>query len=141
MRNPPVAFFLCIALTWTAHAQEASKQEIWICQGAYQAAPGAPVTPQTRTLILAGGSDQAVMKSDGTERRGRYEASGQHVAAWFEVSGTSGEKLLEEATLGRVTGRLAANLQRADGSRAGVYRGGCRPAELEGPGAGAAGGK
>jgi hypothetical protein len=131
MQRLPISIVFAIALSGATHAAESpntENTEIWTCRGAYQTAPGEEVKPQERTLTLYLGTPKAVMKVEGTQYQGRFEASGQHVAAWFEIAGAGGERLIEEATLGRVTGRLAAHVERKDGARVGVYRGACRPA-------------
>jgi len=126
MRKPHLMVFLAAALSAAALAEPASLPEVWQCQGAYQTEPGTPVSPQNRTLTLMIGSDKASMKVESADYEGRFETSGQHVMAWFEVTGTAGERMLEEVTLDRVSGRLATSVQREDGSRAGIFRGGCR---------------
>jgi len=130
MRNLPLILLLAATLSGTARADPAPLPEVWRCHGAYQTDPGNPVSPQNRTLTLIIGSDKATMKVDSADYQGRFEASGQHVMAWFEVTGAGGEPMLEEATLGRVSGRLATSVQREDGSRAGIFRGGCSLEEV-----------
>src|SRR5574342_918357 len=98
MPTLPIGFVLA-ALSGTAIAQEAPTQEVWLCKGVYQTTPGEPVKPQERTLVLILATGKAVMKVEGNEHQGRFEASGQHVAAWFDVTPSGGESLLDEATL------------------------------------------
>lgn len=132
MRLSHLILILAASLPVSGLAQ-APVPETWQCQGVYQTEPGKPVSPQNRILTIMIGSDKATMEVESALYEGRFEASGQHVMAWFEVEGAGGKRLREEATLGRVTGRLATSVQREDGSRAGIYRGGCRLAEVPVP--------
>jgi hypothetical protein len=128
MHRLPISLVFAAAFAGAASAQETPNQETWLCNGVYQTAPGEQVKPQERKLTLYPGGGKAVMKIGAAEKQGRFEVSAQHVAAWFETPGSADERLLEEATLDRVTGRLSTHVQRKDGTRVGVYRGGCRPA-------------
>jgi hypothetical protein len=133
MHTLPTILILAAAYSGAAVAQQMPNHETWLCNGVYQTAPGEPVKPQERRLTLYAGGGKAVMMIEAVEKQGRFEASAQHIAAWFETPGPADERLLEEATLDRVTGRLASHVQRKDGTRVGVYRGGCRPADAQDP--------
>jgi len=122
---PPL---LSVALSLTAIAHEGEHPpETWHCQGVYQTEPGKPVTAQSRTLTLPLRSDKAVMNIDGAGHEGRFETAGQYVMAWFALTGSGGEQLTEEITLGLVNGKLATTVTRGDGSRVAIFRGGCQP--------------
>lgn len=122
----PCLLLLAILSPASALAESPGRPEVWACKGVRQTAPGGPLEPQERTLTLYPEKGRAVMKVGEAEYQGRFEASGPHVAAWFEWTGAGGEVLSEDANLGLLTGKLAASVKRKDGTQVGLYRGGCQ---------------
>ena len=113
-------------------AGEGAPREAWVCRGVVQTAPGEPVAPQERSVVFDYGSGTALMTVDGKEYRAPFKASRVHAEAVFEVVLEGGRRAVEDVTLGRESGRLVAHTE-SNGTRLGIYRANCRPAEAPPP--------